>query len=154
MLQTLVPILIELFGEFRPWKWKFYISCRWGLPGTIVCFHICSFPCLFTCCASLLHLLELLQLTLWDLRMKENGGCLQRISGSLGDIFYAVCSSSTGNVAVGGADRTVTIYDPRRLVITIGLFGTMYGDRGFVYNSLGFSFLMREVSFVPYDLFF
>ena len=48
--------------------------------------------------------------------MKENGGCLQRISGSLGDVFYAVCSSSTGNIAVGGADRTVTIYDPRRLV--------------------------------------
>lgn len=48
--------------------------------------------------------------------MKENGGCLQRISGSLGDVFYAVCSSSTGNIAVGGADRTVTIYDPRRLI--------------------------------------
>lgn len=48
--------------------------------------------------------------------MKENGGCLQRICGSLGDAFYAVCSSSTGNIAVGGADRTVTIYDPRRLV--------------------------------------
>ncbi|KAB5568480.1 hypothetical protein DKX38_002273 [Salix brachista] len=101
---------------------------------------------------SILAVAEGCQLTLWDLRMKENGGCLQRISGSIGDIFYAVCSSSTGNVAVGGADRTVTIYDPRRLVITIGLFGTMYGDRGFVYNSLGFSFLMREVSFVTYDL--
>ncbi|KAF8024934.1 hypothetical protein BT93_F1932 [Corymbia citriodora subsp. variegata] len=54
------------------------------------------------------------QLSIWDLRMKENGGCLHRISGSLGDIFYAVCSSSTSNIAVGGADRTVTIYDPRR----------------------------------------
>lgn len=48
--------------------------------------------------------------------MKEKGGCLQRICGSLGDDFYTVCSSSTGNIAVGGADRTVTIYDPRRLV--------------------------------------
>jgi WD40 repeat protein len=86
--------------------------------------------------------------------MKENGGCLRRISGSLGDIFYAVCSSSTGNVAVGGADRTVTIYDTRRLVVTIGLFGTINGDRDFIYNSLGFSFLTREVSFVTYDLFF
>jgi len=47
--------------------------------------------------------------------MKENGGCVHRICGSPGDIFYAVCSSSNGNVAVGGADRTVTIYDPRRL---------------------------------------
>lgn len=63
---------------------------------------------------SILAVAEGCQLTLWDLRMKENGGCLQRISGSLGDNFYAVCSSSTGNVAVGGADRTVTIYDPRR----------------------------------------
>ena len=52
---------------------------------------------------------------MWDLRMKENGGCVHRICGSPGDIFYAVCSSSNGNVAVGGADRTVTIYDPRRL---------------------------------------
>jgi hypothetical protein len=48
--------------------------------------------------------------------MKENGGCIQRVSGAPGDIFYAVCSSSTGNIAVGGADRTVTIYDPRRSV--------------------------------------
>lgn len=48
--------------------------------------------------------------------MKENGGCLQRISGSLGDVYYAVCGSPTGNIAAGGADRTVTIYDPRRLV--------------------------------------
>lgn len=47
--------------------------------------------------------------------MKENGGCVHRICGIPGDIFYAVCSSSNGNVAVGGADRTVTIYDPRRL---------------------------------------
>lgn len=58
---------------------------------------------------------------MWDLRMKENGGCLQRVCGSPGDVLYAVCSSSTGNIAVGGADRTVTIYDPRRLV-TIRLF--------------------------------
>lgn len=53
--------------------------------------------------------------------MKENGGCIQRVCGTPGDILYAVCSSSTGNIAVGGADRTVTIYDPRRLV-TIRLF--------------------------------
>lgn len=47
--------------------------------------------------------------------MKENGGCLHRICGIPGDILYSVCSSSTGNIAVGGVDRTVTIYDPRRL---------------------------------------
>ena len=48
--------------------------------------------------------------------MKENGGCLNRICGSVGDALYAVSSSSTGNIAVAGADRTVTIYDPRRFV--------------------------------------
>lgn len=49
--------------------------------------------------------------------MKENGGCLQRVTGSVGNTLYTVCSSSSGNIAVAGADRTVTIYDPRRLVI-------------------------------------
>ncbi|GAV66122.1 hypothetical protein CFOL_v3_09632 [Cephalotus follicularis] len=63
---------------------------------------------------SILAVTEGCQLTIWDLRMKENGGCVHRICGSLGDVFYAVCSSSSGNIAVGGADRTVTIYDPRR----------------------------------------
>ncbi|PSS00061.1 CCR4-associated factor like [Actinidia chinensis var. chinensis] len=63
--------------------------------------------------SSLLAVTEGCQLSIWDLRMKENGGCVHRICGSLGDIFYTVCSSST-NIAVGGADRTVTIYDPRR----------------------------------------
>ncbi|XP_054823431.1 uncharacterized protein LOC129321620 [Prosopis cineraria] len=63
---------------------------------------------------SILAVTEGCQLTIWDLRMNENGGCIHRICGSPGDIYYSVCSSSTGNVAVGGADRTVTIYDPRR----------------------------------------
>jgi hypothetical protein len=66
-----------------------------------------------------LHLFLLLQLTMWDLRMKENGGCVHRISGTPGDTLYSVCSSSTGNIAVGGVDRTVTIYDPRRLAAII-----------------------------------
>ncbi|CAN1130181.1 hypothetical protein LINPERPRIM_LOCUS13076 [Linum perenne] len=64
--------------------------------------------------SSILAVTEGSQLSIWDLRMKENNGCLHRICGTIGDIFYAVCSSSTGNIAVGGADRTVTIYDPRR----------------------------------------
>ncbi|CAI8593869.1 unnamed protein product [Vicia faba] len=64
--------------------------------------------------SSLLAITEGSQLTIWDLRMKENGGCVHRINGTPGDILYSVCSSSTGNVAVGGVDRTVTIYDPRR----------------------------------------
>ncbi|KAF5942563.1 hypothetical protein HYC85_020205 [Camellia sinensis] len=63
--------------------------------------------------SSILAVTEGCQLSIWDLRMKENGGCVHRIYGSVGDIFYAVCSSST-SIAVGGADCTVTVYDPRR----------------------------------------
>lgn len=48
--------------------------------------------------------------------MKEKGGCVQRICGSVGDIIYSVSSSSRGTIAAGGADRTVTVYDPRRLL--------------------------------------
>lgn len=48
--------------------------------------------------------------------MKEKGGCVQRICGSVGDIIYSVSSSSSGTIAAGGADRTVTVYDPRRLL--------------------------------------
>lgn len=62
------------------------------------------------------HLIKLLQLSIWDLRVKENGGCVHRIMGSVGDMLYAVSVSSSGNIAAGGADRTATIYDPRRLV--------------------------------------
>ncbi|CAK9154136.1 unnamed protein product [Ilex paraguariensis] len=64
--------------------------------------------------SSILAITEGCQLTIWDLRMKENGGCVHRICGSVGNNLYAVCNSSSGNIAVGGADRTVTIYDPRR----------------------------------------
>ncbi|KAI4366848.1 hypothetical protein MLD38_022664 [Melastoma candidum] len=63
---------------------------------------------------SVLAITEGSQLTIYDLRMKENGGCLNRICGTCGDTFFAVCSSTTGNIAVGGDDRTVTVYDPRR----------------------------------------
>jgi len=59
---------------------------------------------------------HLLQLSIWDLRMNNNGGCVQRISGSIGDVIYSVCSSPSGPIATGGTDRAVTIYDPRRLV--------------------------------------
>lgn len=58
--------------------------------------------------------------------MKENGGCVHRIYGSVGDIFYAVCSSST-SIAVGGADCTVTVYDPRRLVTMSGIISSING---------------------------
>ncbi|KAL3845417.1 hypothetical protein ACJIZ3_002820 [Penstemon smallii] len=64
--------------------------------------------------SSTLAITEGSQLSIWDLRVKENGGCVHRITGSVGDILYAVSESSSGNIAVGGADRTVTVYDPRR----------------------------------------
>lgn len=64
--------------------------------------------------SSILVVTEGCQLTMWDLRVKENGGCVKRICGSPGDILHATSFSPTGNIAVGGADRTVTIYDPRR----------------------------------------
>lgn len=50
--------------------------------------------------------------------MKENGGCVHRICGTVGDILYAVCNSSNGTIATGGADRTVSVYDPRRLLLS------------------------------------
>ncbi|XP_071717132.1 uncharacterized protein [Rutidosis leptorrhynchoides] len=64
--------------------------------------------------SSILAVTEGCQLSIWDLRVKEKGGCVHRICGSVGDILYAVCNSSSGNIAVGGADRTMTVYDPRR----------------------------------------
>ncbi|KAI3513605.1 hypothetical protein L1887_20941 [Cichorium endivia] len=64
--------------------------------------------------SSILAVTEGCQLSIWDLRVKENGGCVQRICGSVGDILYSVCNSSTGNIAVGGSDRTMTVYDLRR----------------------------------------
>ncbi|CAH9140151.1 unnamed protein product [Cuscuta epithymum] len=63
---------------------------------------------------STLALTEGCQLSIWDLRMREKGGCVHRIYGSVGDILYSVCESSNGSIAVGGADRTVSVYDPRR----------------------------------------
>ena len=53
------------------------------------------------------------QLSIWDLRMNNNGGCVQRLSGPIGGIIYSVCSSPSGLIAIGGTDRAVTIYDPR-----------------------------------------
>ncbi|XP_051124309.1 uncharacterized protein LOC127246790 [Andrographis paniculata] len=64
--------------------------------------------------SSMLAVAEGSQLSIWDLRTNENGGCVRRIMGSVGDIMYAVSASSSGIVATGGADRTITFYDPRR----------------------------------------
>ncbi|CAN6452612.1 unnamed protein product [Victoria cruziana] len=64
--------------------------------------------------SSIIALAEGCQLSIWDLRVNQNGGCIQRISGTLGSPFHSVCSSAGGSVAVGGADRSVTIFDCRR----------------------------------------
>ncbi|KAK3230103.1 hypothetical protein Dsin_001984 [Dipteronia sinensis] len=87
--------------------------------------------------SSILAVTEGCQLTIWDLRMKEKGGCLQRIYGSIGDNLYAVCSSSTGNIAVGGANRTVTIYDPRRWsALSRWVHCSKYEITGLAYSSI------------------
>jgi hypothetical protein len=54
--------------------------------------------------------------------MHNNGGCVQRVSGPVGGILYSVCSSASGLIAVGGTDRAVTIYDPRKLVFLFIIF--------------------------------
>ncbi|CAL9768855.1 unnamed protein product [Musa acuminata subsp. burmannicoides] len=64
--------------------------------------------------SSVLAVAEGSQLTIWDLRTNQNGGCVQCVCGSIGDLIYSLCSSPSGTIAVGGSDRTVTIYDPRR----------------------------------------
>lgn len=64
--------------------------------------------------SSTLVIAEGSQISVWDLRSNSNGGCVQRVSGSIGDLLYSVSSSPSGLIAAGGSDRTVTIYDPRR----------------------------------------
>lgn len=102
--------------------------------------------------SSILAVTEGCQLSVWDLRIKENGGCLNRICGSAGDIFYAVCSSSTGNIAVGGADRTVTIYDPRRWsAISRWVHCSKYEITGLAFSSLDPDYIF--VQGVDYEVF-
>ncbi|KAJ4700968.1 Guanine nucleotide-binding protein, beta subunit [Melia azedarach] len=92
------------------------------------------------------------QLTIWDLRMKENGGLLHRICGSVGDILYAVCSSSTGNIAVAGADRTVTIYDPRRWsALSRWVHCSKYEITGLAFSSIDSNYIY--VQGVDYEVF-
>ncbi|XP_007019510.2 PREDICTED: uncharacterized protein LOC18592629 isoform X1 [Theobroma cacao] len=101
---------------------------------------------------SVLAITEGCQLSIWDLRMKENGGCLHRICGSVGDVFYAVCSSSTGNIAVGGADRTVTIYDPRRWsALSRWVHCSKYEITGLAFSSLDSDYIY--VQGVDYEVF-
>lgn len=101
---------------------------------------------------SILAVTEGCQLSIWDLRMKENGGCVNRIAGSIGDICYAVCSSSTC-IAVGGADRTVTVYDPRRWsgALSRWVHCSKYEITGLAFSSLDSSYIY--VQGVDYESF-
>ncbi|KAH7525119.1 hypothetical protein FEM48_Zijuj06G0191300 [Ziziphus jujuba var. spinosa] len=102
--------------------------------------------------SSVLAIAEGCQLSIWDLRMKENGGCLQRISGSLGDVYYAVCGSPTGNIAAGGADRTVTIYDPRRWsALSRWVHCSKYEITGLAFSSIDSDYIY--VQGVDYEVF-
>ncbi|XP_031282112.1 uncharacterized protein LOC116140656 isoform X1 [Pistacia vera] len=102
--------------------------------------------------SSILAVTEGCQLTLWDLRTKENGGCLRRICGSVGDNLYAACGSPTGNVAVAGADRTVTIYDPRRWsALSRWAHCSKYEITGLAFSSINSDYIY--VQGVDYEVF-
>lgn len=60
-----------------------------------------------------LTVLLTLQLSIWDLRQGERGGCVQRMLGAFsGECLNAVACSSEGLVAIGGAERVVIVMDP------------------------------------------
>lgn len=101
---------------------------------------------------SVLAVAEGCQLTIWDLRMKEKGGCVHRICGSVGDILYAVCNSSKGTIAAGGADRTVTVYDPRRWsAVSRWLNCSKYEITGLAFSSIDPEYVY--VQGVDYEVF-
>ncbi|RLN03333.1 uncharacterized protein C2845_PM13G14460 [Panicum miliaceum] len=100
---------------------------------------------------SLLAIAEGSQLSIWDLRMNNSGGCVQRISGSIGDIIYSVCSSPSGPIAIGGTDRAVTIYDPRRWSALSRWVGcSKYEITGLSFSSVDQSFIY--VQGVDYEI--
>ncbi|KAG8054630.1 hypothetical protein GUJ93_ZPchr0001g31286 [Zizania palustris] len=100
---------------------------------------------------SMLAIAEGSQLSIWDLRMSNNGGCVQRISGPVGGIIYSVCSSPSGPIAAGGTDRTVTIYDPRRWSALSRWVGcSKYEITGLSFSSVDESFIY--VQGVDYEI--
>jgi len=53
------------------------------------------------------------QLSIWDVRQGERGGCVKRMLGAFsGDPLYAVTSSTEGLIGIGGAERVVMVLDP------------------------------------------
>lgn len=65
--------------------------------------------------SSVLAITEGPQISVWDLRASENGGCVQRLFGSSSlDPLYAVCSSSNGFLGTGGAERCAVVFDTKK----------------------------------------
>ncbi|EFJ08450.1 hypothetical protein SELMODRAFT_428985 [Selaginella moellendorffii] len=84
-------------------------------------FHTLQCPTALTflhgACPSVLAISEGPQLSIWDLRCGEQGGCVQRFLGSFtGESLYSVCSSWDNLLGAAGADRAVTIFDTRRWI--------------------------------------
>ncbi|KAH7387429.1 hypothetical protein KP509_16G022600 [Ceratopteris richardii] len=68
---------------------------------------------------SIVAITEGAQISIWDLRAHENGGCIQRILGSSTmEPLYAVCGSPDSNLlGAGGAERTAMIIDKRKWMV-------------------------------------
>ncbi|VAH82204.1 unnamed protein product [Triticum turgidum subsp. durum] len=83
--------------------------------------------------------------------MHNNGGCVQRVSGPIGGILYSLCTSPSGLIAVGGTDRAVTIYDPRRWSALSRWVGcSKYEITGLSFSSVDQSFMY--VQGVDYEI--
>uniref|UniRef100_A0A0E0CAT2 Uncharacterized protein n=1 Tax=Oryza meridionalis TaxID=40149 RepID=A0A0E0CAT2_9ORYZ len=82
---------------------------------------------------SMLAIAEGSQLSIWDLRTSNNGGCVHRISGPIGGIIYSVCSSPSGPIAVGGTDRTVVSLVKMGWVLQITGLSFSSVDESFIY---------------------
>ncbi|CAM6083889.1 unnamed protein product [Calypogeia fissa] len=78
------------------------------------------------------------QISIWDLRASEKGGFVQRILGAYsGGSLYAVCSSPTGLLATGGAERTVLVFDPLKWsALSRWTACTKYEISGLAFSSL------------------
>ena len=62
----------------------------------------------------LLAVLEASQVTLWDARAGESGGCVQRLDGAAPGERLTGLAAARGILAAGGRDRCVTVWDARR----------------------------------------
>ncbi|XRB06487.1 hypothetical protein NFJ02_27g64400 [Pycnococcus provasolii] len=62
----------------------------------------------------LLAVLEASQVSLWDVRASEAGGCVHRLDGASPGAKLTCLATAHGIVAAGGMDRCVTVWDARR----------------------------------------